>query len=452
MGEIDNSFMKYRRMRMYRRVLIFMMGFGIVIAFAGFYIYEWNRMPEVIYVEHGKEQIIDFDIPASGEIYLESVEAGNYLEPAVESISRLEETGVGNNFMPSVEVDFSKEIVISGADNQTYCADLKLFGVLPYKTVRIETMDSTKVIPSGQTVGIYVKTDGVYVIDIGDFTTTDGETVMPCKDILQSGDYIVAVNGEEVTRKKDFTEIVHNSSGTTMIFTIKRGQEKMDVKVTPVLSRDGSYKIGAWIRDSLQGVGTMTFIEEDGDFGALGHAVRDADTNEPISISSGALYETSIVSINRGEVGEPGSVTGLIQYEKDKKIAEIVDNTGCGIHGSIVKEEWLDDTIEKPMEIALKQEIKKGDAYIISEISGTCEKYAVEIIDINYNATEKKRAITIQVTDERLLDMTGGIVQGMSGSPIIQDGKVIGAVTHVLVNHPEKGYGIFIEEMLNNGN
>ena len=442
MGEIDNSFMKYRRMRMYRRVLFFMLGFGAVIAFAAFYIYEWNRMPEVIYVESGKEHVIDFHIPARGELYCESVEIGAYEEEAVESISR------GASADQYVEIDFAREIVLSGATDDAYCADLKLFGVLPYKTVRIETMDSNKVIPSGQTVGIYVKTDGVYVIDIGDFTTTAGDAVMPCKDILQSGDYIVAVNGEEVTRKKDFTEIVHNSGGATLHLTIKRGQEERDVKVTPVLSRDGSYKIGAWIRDSLQGVGTMTFIEEDGDFGALGHAVRDADTNEPISISSGALYETSIVSINRGEEGEPGSVTGLIQYEKDKKIAEVEDNTTCGIHGTIVKEEWLDDTIEQPMEIALKQEIKKGDAYIISAISGTCEKYSVEIVDINYNATEKKRALTIQVTDERLLDMTGGIVQGMSGSPIIQDGKIIGAVTHVLVNHPEKGYGIFIENML----
>ncbi len=442
MGEIDNSFMKYRRMRMYRRALFFMLGFGAVIAFAAFYIYEWNRMPEVIYVESGKEQVIDFHIPAKGALYRESVEMGTYEEPAVESISR------GASTDQYVEIDFAREIVLSGATDDAYCADLKLFGVLPYKTVRIETMDSNKVIPSGQTVGIYVKTDGVYVIDIGDFTTTAGDAVMPCKDILQSGDYIVAVNGEEVTRKKDFTEIVHNSGGATMLLTIKREQEKLDVKVTPVLSRDGSYKIGAWIRDSLQGVGTMTFIEEDGDFGALGHAVRDVDTNELVTISSGALYETSIVSISRGEEGEPGSVTGLIQYEKDKKVAEIEDNTTCGIHGSIVKEEWLDDIIEQPMEIALKQEIRKGEAYIISAVSGTCEKYSVEIVDINYNATEKKRALTIQVTDERLLDMTGGIVQGMSGSPIIQDGKIIGAVTHVLVNHPEKGYGIFIENML----
>lgn len=442
MGEIDNSFMKYRRMRMYRRVLIFMMGFGAVITFAAFYIYEWNRMPEVIYVESGKEQIIDFHIPASGELYRESVEAGNYIVPAVESISH------STMAEQCVEIDFSKEIVLCGATDEAYCADLKLFGVLPYKTVRIETMDSHKVIPSGQTIGIYVKMEGIYVIDIGDFTTMQGDTVKPCENILQSGDYIIAVNGEEVTRKKDFTEIVYNSGGEALLLTIKREQEELDVKVTPALSRDGSYKIGAWIRDSLQGVGTMTFVEEDGDYAALGHAVRDADTNELVEISSGALYETSIVSISRGEEGEPGSITGLIQYEKDKKIAEVEDNTNCGIHGTIIKEEWLEDAIAQPMEIALRQEIKKGDAYIISAISGTCEKYAVEIEEINYNCSEKKRSLTIRVTDERLLDMTGGIVQGMSGSPIIQDGKVIGAVTHVLVNHPEKGYGIFIEEML----
>ncbi len=442
MGEIDNSFMKYRRMRMYRRVLIFMLGFGAVIAFAAFYIYEWNRMPEVIYIESGKEQVIDFHIPARGELYPENVEAGKYQESAVESISR----GISNS--QTLEIDFSKEIVLSGGNNDTYCADLKLFGVLPYKTVRIETMKSHKVIPSGQTIGIYVKMDGVYVIDIGDFITTDGKHIMPCENILQSGDYVIAVNGEEVLHKKDFTEMIQNCDGKTLHLKVRREEEEFETAITPVLARDGSYKIGAWVRDSLQGVGTMTFIEDDGDYAALGHAVRDADTNEIINISSGALYETSIVSISHGEEGEPGSITGLIQYEKDKKIAEIEDNTMSGIHGSIVKEEWLDDIILEPMEIALKQEIKLGDAYIISAISGRCEKYTVEIVDINYNYTEKKRALTIEVTDERLLDMTGGIVQGMSGSPIIQDGKIIGAVTHVLVNHPEKGYGIFIEEML----
>lgn len=446
MGNIDNSFLKYRRMKIYRRILFFMLGFGIVLSFAAFYVYEWNRMPDVIYVEADKEQVIDFNIPARGELYKESVEAGAYAQPAIESISR---GGLGVN---SVEIDFSKEIVLTGAKDEVYYADLKLFGVLPYRSVRIETLDTYKVIPSGKTIGIYVKMDGVYVIDIGDFQSEQGEAVMPCLDKLQSGDYIVAVNGEEVTRKKDFTELVKTSNGETMHITVVRDDKEVEVDITPQLALDGEYKIGAWIRDSLQGVGTMTLVDENGDFAALGHAVRDADTNELVDISSGTLYETTIVSVRRGEDGEPGEITGLIQYNNDKKIGEIEDNTISGIHGTITKQSWMEDVIEQPMPIALKQEIELGEAYIVSSISGSCERYTVDIIDINYNNNEKKRALTIEVTDEKLLELTGGIVQGMSGSPIIQNGKIIGAVTHVLVNDPEKGYGIFIEEMLNHEN
>lgn len=442
MGNIDNGFLRYQRMKIYRRILFFMLGFGLVLGFAAFYIYEWNRMPEVIYVEADKEQVIDLNIPASGELYKECIEVGTYADSAVESISR---GGLGAE--PLI-IDFSKEIVLSGAKDEVYCADLKLFGILPYRSVRIETMDTYEVIPSGQTIGIYVKMDGVYVIDIGDFTSEQGETVMPCMDRLQSGDYIVAVNGEAVTRKKDFTQLVKDCDGQTMHITFIREDKEMEVDITPRLALDGEYKIGAWIRDSLQGVGTMTLIDENGNFAALGHAVRDADTNELVDISAGTLYETTIVSVRRGENGEPGEITGLIQYDNDKKIGEIEDNTISGIHGTITKETWTEDAIEKPMEIALKQEIELGEAYIISAISGNCERYAVEIIDINYNNNEKKRALTIKVTDEKLLELTGGIVQGMSGSPIIQNGKIIGAVTHVLVNDPEKGYGIFIENML----
>ena len=441
MGEIDNGFLRYRRMKIYKRILFFMLGFGLTAGAISFYIYEWNRMPDVIYVEEGTTQVIDLGIPAKGELYCESVETGLYGETVIESISR-------NEPARSIDIDFSKEVVLAGAKEDTYCAELKLFGILPYKTVHIETVNTYKVIPSGQTIGIYVKMDGVYVIDVGDFKDVNGEVVKPCDNVLQVGDYIIKVNGEEITRKKDFTELIKMSGGKTMTLTIVREDEEVVVDITPQLALDGTYKIGAWIRDSLQGVGTMTFIEEDGDYSALGHAVRDVDTNELVQISSGALYETSIVSITRGEEGEAGAITGLIQYENDKKVAEIDDNTLSGIHGTITKEEWVEGTICEPMEIALKQEIKPGDAYILSSVSGSCEMYEIEIIDINYNYSEKKRALTIKVTDERLLDMTGGIVQGMSGSPIIQDDKIVGAVTHVLVNDPTKGYGIFIENML----
>ncbi len=443
MDNIDYGFLKYKRMKLYRRMAFFFLGFGSVIAFASFYIYEWNRMPDVIYLEAGKEQVIDMQIPAKGNLYRESVETVNYTDTAVESISNRR---VSNQ---TVEIDFSKELIVTGASDQIYSADLKLFGVLPYKTVRLETVDTYMVIPSGQTIGIYVKMKGVYVIDVGEFQTQENVTVEPCKDKLQSDDYIVAVNGEEINRKKDFTELVQNSDGETLTFTVIRDNKEEVIKVTPVMAADGTYKIGAWIRDSLQGVGTMTFVEEDGDYGALGHAVRDADTNELVSISSGTLYETSIVSISRGKEGEPGEITGFIQYDHDKKIGDISENTLTGIYGCVSKEEWLEGSAHEPIEIALKQEIVLGEAYIVSSITGNCEKYAVEIVDIKYNSNENKKALTIRVTDEKLLELTGGIVQGMSGSAIIQNGKLIGAVTHVLVNDPEKGYGIFIENMLN---
>lgn len=442
MSNIDYRFMQYRRMRIVRKILFFMLGFGAVIAFAAYYIYEWNRMPEIIYVETGTEQVIDLNIPASGELYKESIETGAYTEPAIESLSR------SSVYEDTLEIDFSKEIVLSGATNDVYCADLKLFGILPYKTVRIESLETYEVIPSGQTIGIYVKMDGVYVIDIGDFQSQAGGAVMPCAEKLQSGDYIIAVDGEEVTRKKDFTQLVQNSEGNTMELTIVRNEDELQISITPELALDGKYKIGAWIRDSLQGVGTMTFIDLEGDYVALGHAVRDADTNELVNISSGTLYETSIVSIHRGEEGEPGEITGLIQYDHDKKIGDIEGNTISGIYGEVTKEEWMSGNIEQPMQIALKQEIELGEAYIISAISGNCEKYKVDIIEINYNNNEKKRALTIKVTDEKLLELTGGIVQGMSGSPILQNGRIVGAVTHVLVNDPTRGYGIFIENML----
>ena len=441
MGEIDKRFLIYRRIKMYRRFLIFVLGFGLTSGFISFYIYEWNRMPDVIYVEEGTQQVINLGIPAKGELYCENVEESMYAELAVESISRNEPTR-------SIDIDFSKEIVLEGAEEDSYYAELKLFGILPYKTVHIETVDTYRVIPSGQTIGIYVKMAGVYVIDVGDFKDVNGDVVKPCDHVLHMGDYIIKVNGEEIIRKKDFTELIQNGGGATMTLTILREEKEMVVDITPQLALDGTYKIGAWIRDSLQGVGTMTFIEEDGDYSALGHAVRDVDTNELVLISSGALYETTIVSITPGEEGEAGAITGLIQYEKDKKVAEIDGNTLNGIYGTVTKEEWMNDTICEPMEIALKQEIELGEAYILSSVSGSCEMYEIEIVDINYNFTEKKRALTIEVTDERLLDMTGGIVQGMSGSPIIQDGKIVGAVTHVLVNDPTRGYGIFIENML----
>lgn len=444
MNNIDTRFMYYRRIKIYRRILLFFAGVGITLAVIFLYIYELERMPDVIYVQSGKEQILDFHVPVSGVLYKEEMVAKQRME-AVESISSNSVT------LASINVDFSKKVIISGAQDSDYYADLKLFGFLPYKTVKIESMDVYEVFPSGQTIGIYIKTDGVYVVDTGEFQSMNGETVNPCNEKLQSGDYITEVNGESVSRKKDFVQIITDSVGATLYMTIIREDEELTLEIAPVMAEDGTYKIGAWVRDSLQGVGTLTFVDADGNYAALGHAIRDTDTNEVVDISSGALYETSVVSISRGEKGEPGEITGLIKYKEDKIIAEVADNTEEGIYGTIVQEKLVMNDGVEPVEVALKQEVELGKATIISMISGERREYEIEIIDIDYNSDNKK-AMTLQVTDEELLELTGGVIQGMSGSPVIQNGRIIGAVTHVLVNDPTKGYAIFIENMLKHDN
>ncbi len=448
MGEIDRSFFVRKRIKRYKKWFIFLFCFGVTISIALLYIHEWNKMPDVIYIQAGEEEVLDFHVPATGEIYKESIETGFYLEDTVDFAKQETLDLSQTNDIASLEVDFMKDVILTAGSADTYCADLKLFGFLPYKTVRIEALETYSVIPSGSMIGIYIKLDGVYVIDTGDFQAQDGNNVSPSNGKLEEGDYIIAVNGEEVVRKKDFTEMVKESKGNILQLTIVRDDKKVMVEVQPVLAVDGTYKIGAWVRDSLQGVGTMTFTDIEGNYAALGHGIRDVDTNELVKISSGSLFETSIVSIQRGEKGEPGEITGLIQYEQDKVIGEIVYNSTEGIRGSITNTDWSSENEYTPIPIGLKQDLELGEAYIISDVSGESREYSIEIIDINYNSSESKKSMTLKVTDQRLLELTGGIVQGMSGSPILQNGRIVGAVTHVLVNDPTRGYGIFIENML----
>lgn len=207
------------------------------------------------------------------------------------------------------------------------------------------------------------------------------------------------------------------------------------------------WKLGIWIRDNAQGIGTMTYEDADDTFGALGHGINDVDTSILMNLEEGVLYRTEIVGITRGAGGAPGELTGYIEYDSDNVIGEITENTVAGIFG-VCDHTLLENTTFEPVPIALKQEIELGPAKIICSVSGEPEFYDVEIVEVNQEHENVNRGIVIRVVDEKLLMLTGGIIQGMSGSPIIQNGKLVGAVTHVLVNDSTKGYGIFIEEML----
>ena len=242
-------------------------------------------------------------------------------------------------------------------------------------------------------------------------------------------------------------EMISHSEGQEMVFKLQRGEGEIEVKGKPEQNKNGEYKMGIWVRDNAQGVGTMTYIDEQGNFGALGHGINDMDTSTLMSLEKGTLYHTEIIGITRGSIGSPGELTGFIEYDDNNIMGEIRANTLRGIFG-VCTQETQQQAVCDYMQLGLKQEIKKGPAKILCSLGDTIQSYDIEITDINLENDNINRGIVLEITDPKLLAATGGIVQGMSGSPIIQDEKLIGAVTHVLVQNPTRGYGIFIEEML----
>ncbi len=277
-------------------------------------------------------------------------------------------------------------------------------------------------------------------------TAADGLTYDPADQIVRSGDYITAVNGTAISEKEELVNFVNQCGGQPLILGILRDEAVIEVKIDPIILEDGSYKIGIWVRDDMAGVGTMTYVKKDLEYGALGHPVSDADTGSMIELSGGTVYQTQIVGIVKGENGSPGELTGIIDYKEKYCLGDIKENTKTGIYGTV--NQIPEGMKESYAEVCMKQDIQKGSAYILSSLDGTMRQYQIEIDDIDFNNKEENKGILFHVTDEKLLNETGGIVQGMSGSPILQDGKIIGAVTHVFVSDATKGYGVFIEKMM----
>ncbi len=303
-----------------------------------------------------------------------------------------------------------------------------------------------KVIPMGNTVGIYVNTKGVLVIDTAEVTDINGINSTPAKNKLIQGDYIVALNGKSIKTKKELVEKITCCGGETLVFEVNRKNEKIEVKVEPVQADVDLYKIGIWVKDDLQGLGTITYVTEDS-FAALGHSVNDTDTGEVLSVSGGQVYEADIFGIEKGVVGTPGEIEGMIAYQTENIVGNIENNQLYGIYGELTQDYSKQVREMESMEIAPLEDVRIGKAKIQSYVSGKKELYDIEILDFRKNSNGDKE-MEILVTDKKLIELTGGIVQGMSGSPIIQNGRIVGAVTHVLVNDPTRGYGIFIENML----
>ena len=318
-----------------------------------------------------------------------------------------------------------------------------------YKGIEVSQENEKYVYPLGEIVGIYTECDGVFVIDTCEIETKDNSFVSPAGNVLRTGDYILEVNGITLEEKEILVDQVNACNGNALELKVVRGEATFLTSVTPVLGKNGKYMLGVWVKDDLAGVGSITYYTQNGDFAALGHGMGDGVTKELLSVKGGDIYISDIVGIEKGQKGKPGEVKGVIYYGINNHLGELDTNSREGIYGVLDKEDTNRFLIEcDAYEVGRKEEIEVGKAQIISSVSGMRQIYDIEITYVDYLAVNSNKGLHIQVTDETLLELTGGIVQGMSGSPIIQNGKLIGAVTHVLINDPTKGYGIFIDEMM----
>lgn len=301
------------------------------------------------------------------------------------------------------------------------------------------------VIPLGKAVGIKLFADGVLVVAVSDLEV-GGKHVSPAEDCgLKEGDLILQINHQKVESTEHVQSILQSNAAEKLELSVKRGEKTLTMGLTPVCCDDGTYRLGAWIRDSMAGIGTLTYYDpETCVYGALGHGITDVDTAQLMPLAAGSIMETSVKAIRKGERGSPGELKGDFSVQRD--VGTLSANTESGIFGTMADHSLANGCAAMP--IADASEVKLGDATILSTICGNeTQEYSVEIIKI-YSQNQSTRNLLVRVTDARLLESTGGIVQGMSGSPILQNGKLIGAVTHVLVNDPTQGYGIFMENMM----
>lgn len=385
---------RVRRFKIYKGCLLTALTISCMALIGALYYGIDSSIPSVINVRAGQEQSFLLGVPAKAEIV------------------GVSEQGTSNIPEGAVEIDLSRTVTMIADAGSGYQMQVKLFGFLPIKQVGIQVIEDQELIPVGAPIGIYVKTDGVLVVGTGEFQGTDGISYSPSRNILRSGDYIREMNGEPVEKKDDFIERVKANGGGEIVLTVERDGVLTELSVEPVMDVNGEYKIGAWVRDNAQGVGTMTYIDADGSFGALGHGINDIDTSTLMHMEGGTLYQTDIVDIKKGTVGTPGEMTGMIIYSDDRILGEITDNSARGIFG-VCNTKALEMACREPLPIGLKQEIEVGPAQILCTVEDAAKYYDVEITAVHLDHDNVNRGIELTVTDPELLELTGGIVQGM---------------------------------------
>jgi stage IV sporulation protein B len=334
----------------------------------------------------------------------------------------------------------------------SYTIDLRLFGLIPLRRMQVEVVPSIKLIPGGHSIGVMLKSRGVIVVGYLPVRTPDGEVLQPGRASgLEPGDTILAIGGREVQSEEHATKLFdeEGQGGAPVSLQVKRRGRILTKRITPAQeSGTGRWRVGLSIRDGAAGVGTLTFYDPvTGKYGALGHVIADAETAQPIEVRDGHIVRTTVSSINKGRRAMPGEKIGN-PIDPDNWLGSIEKNSRFGIFGSMNRP-LRNPLYQEAIPVALSSQVKEGPAEILTVVSGQrLERFQVEIQRVMIQPTAEGKNMIVKVTDPRLLSLTGGIVQGMSGSPILQNGKIIGAVTHVFVNDPTRGYGVLIEWML----
>lgn len=325
---------------------------------------------------------------------------------------------------------------------------VNLFGI-NVKDITVNIIETTEVVPLGDIVGLKLYTNGVLVVGMSEISGIDKNKYKPYENTgILEGDMIVEINEKTITNTSELIECVNNSKGKQISVKYVRDGEILETNIKPIETSKDDYKLGLWVRDAAAGVGTISYYEPaSGLFAALGHGIIDVDTEKLLDISSGEFVTTNIVSIVKGEKGNPGKIQGSV--ETQQKIGDVYKNTEFGVFGKVSNTSVLNEDLTKTVKVASRNEIKTGKATIMCTLENNIKKeYEVEIEKIYKNNNSDNKSMVLKVTDKELLDKTGGIIQGMSGSPIMQNGKIIGVLTHVLVSNPTVGYGVFADLMV----
>lgn len=346
--------------------------------------------------------------------------------------------------IPCTGVPVRNAVAVEAGKSSVRKAELKLLGIIPIKVVNIREVDEPLLVPCGNPFGIKLLTDGVIAVEVSGFETASGYRSPAADAGIKTGDIIKTVNGKKVMSNEDIEKIISESGGKSLSFNLMRDEKNLILNVEPQLcSADGSYRAGLWVRDSSAGIGTVTFYDpETGVFAGLGHPVCDVDTGNILPLSEGEVVDVSVNGVKRGTAGVPGELMG--SFSSLSAIGSLELNCGDGLYGVMSSFSCCNEAVP----LGMRQEIETGEAYIYTTVSGNQPKlYKIVIEKIDLHDTKGSKNMIIRVTDKELLEKSGGIVQGMSGSPIIQNGKLVGAVTHVFVNNPTKGYAIFADTM-----